>query len=91
MASNLKNVSATGVIKTGKGVLKSVALQGGSANSTVSVRDDTSGSGTVILSLAAVIGNSATWTAGDRQGVPFVNGIHVTLAGTGAAVSVEYE
>lgn len=91
MASNLKNVSATGTIKSGGGVLKSVALQGGSANSTVAVRDDTSGSSAVILSLAAVIGNSATWTAGDRQGVPFVNGIHVTLAGTGAAVSVEYE
>jgi len=91
MASNLKNVSATGVIKTGKGVLKSVALQGGSANSTVAVRDGVDGTPAVILALAAVIGNSATWTAGDRQGVPFVTGLHVTLAGTGAAVSVEYE
>ncbi len=91
MASNLKNVSATGVIKTGKGVLKSVALQGGSANSTVAVRDDTSGSSAVILSLAAVIGSSAVWTAGDARGVPVSVGIHVTLAGAGAVVSVEYE
>ena len=91
MASNLKNVSATGTIKSGGGVLKSVALQGGSANSTVTLRDDTSGSGTVILSLAAVIGTSALWTAGDRQGVPFTTGLHATIAGTGAAVTVEIE
>lgn len=91
MASNLKSVNATGVIKTGKGTLKSVALQGGSANSTVAVRDGVDGTPAVILSLAAVIGSSAVWTAADGRGVPVSVGIHVTLAGTGAAVSVEYE
>lgn len=91
MASNITNLSATGTAVTGKGYLKSVALQGGSANSTVSLRDNTAGSGTVILSLAALTGTSAIWASPDRRGVQFTTGIHATLAGTAAAVTIEYE
>lgn len=91
MATNLKRATATGVIKTGDAYLKSVALEGGSANSTVQVRDGVDGTPAVILSLAAVIGASALWVAADPDGVFCGTGIHVTLAGTGAAVSVEYE
>jgi hypothetical protein len=91
MATNLYRATATGAAFTGKGYLKSVALEGGSANSTVQVRDNTSGSGTVILSLAAVIGSSAVWSSGDPDGVFIGTGVHVTLAGAGAAVTVEVE
>lgn len=91
MASNLFRVTATGTAFTGDGYLKSVVLEGGSANSTVQVRDNTAGTGTVILSMAAVISSTALWTSGDRKGVYVGTGVHVTLAGAGATCTVEVE
>lgn len=91
MASNLRRITATGVICTGKCRLKSAVLQGGSANSTALIEDSAAGGGTVILGLAAVIGDSAAWTAADPEGVFVTTGIYATLAGTGAALSVEYD
>jgi hypothetical protein len=91
MASNLKRATATGSIATGARRIKSVVLQGGSANSTVLIDDSAAGSGTVILALAAVIGSSAVWTAADDEGAFVTAGIFATLAGTGAGVTVEYD
>lgn len=89
MATNLKRVTATGTAYTGKGYLKSVVLEGGSANSTVAVRDGTDGTPPVLLSLAAVIGATALWVSGDPDGVFVGTGVHVTLAGTGATATIE--
>jgi hypothetical protein len=91
MASNLKRITSTGLICTGKCRLKSAVLQGGSANSTALIEDSTAGSGTVILGLAAVIGTSASWAAADPEGVFVSVGIYATLAGTGGTLSVEYD
>lgn len=91
MASKLKRLTATGAAFTGKVYLKGVVLQGGSANSTVLIQDTTAGGGTDVLGLAAVIGTSAVWSAGDLEGVFFTNGVYATLAGTGAAVTIEVE
>lgn len=91
MASSLKRLTASGLVCTGKCRLKSVALEGGSANSTVRIDDSTNGSGTVVVGLAAVIGTTANWTASDPQGVFVGTGIYATLAGTGAGVTVEFD
>jgi len=91
MASRLERASATGLIQAGPLWLKSVALQGGSANSTALLQDSSAGGGTDVLGLAAVIGSSAVWTSGDKLGVYFKTGLYLTLAGAGAALTVEYE
>jgi len=91
VASRLIRVTGTGAAYSGKCILKSVALQGGSANSTALVQDTTAGGGTDVLGLAAVIGSSAVWRSGDDDGVPFTAGVYVTLAGTGASCSIEVE
>lgn len=89
--STLTRLTGTGTAKTGKGSLKSVALQGGSANSTVIVYDNTEATGTVLISLAAIIGTSAVWTSGVPDGAYVAKGLHAVLAGTGAIVTLEYE
>ncbi len=91
MASRLKRVAATGLVVAGPVWLKSVALQGGSANSTVLIQDTSAGGGTDFLGLAAVIADTVFWQTGDEEGVWIEKGIYATLAGTGASVSVEYE
>lgn len=89
--STLTRLTGTGQAKTGKGSLKSVALQGGSANSTVTIYDNTSATGTVLISLAAIIGQSAVWTSGSKDGAYVSTGLHAVLSGTGAIVTVEHE
>ncbi len=91
MAAILKRVTATGLVQAGPCWLKSVTLQGGSANSTVLVQDSSAGGGTDVLGLAAVIGASSGWTCGDEEGVWFKTGVYATLAGAGAAASFEIE
>lgn len=91
MATRLIRVTATGAAYSGKCILKSVALQGGSANSTALVQDTTAGGGTDVLGLAALANSSAGWTSGDDDGVPFTTGVYVTLAGTGAGCTIEVE
>lgn len=84
-------LTATGQAVTGNALLKSAVLQGGSANSTANVKDSSDGSGADIFSIAAVIGASASWTSSDSEGVYFSKGIHATLAGAGAALTLEVE
>lgn len=89
MTSNLARVTATGLATTGKGCLKSAVLAAGSANATAQIRDGASGA--ILLSVAAVANASTPWQTSDPDGVFFGTGVHVTLTGTGAAVSVEVE
>jgi hypothetical protein len=91
MATNLSRVVSTSAAYTGKGGLKSVTLQGGSANSTVDIRDNVTGTGAVIMSLAAVANTTSHWHSNDPDGVFLGTGCHLTLAGTGASCAVEIE
>jgi hypothetical protein len=83
--------TTTGAAYSGKGYLKSVVLQGGSANSTVDVRDGTAGTEPILFSLAAVIGSSTQWRTSDADGVFVSLGVHATLTGAGSAVTIEME
>ena len=76
--------ASSALLKTGPGGIHSVLLAGGSANSTLTVYDNTAGSGTVICVLAALIGTSASVTLD----VAFSKGCYATLSGTGASCSL---
>jgi hypothetical protein len=89
--SRLERVTSTGLIQAGPLWLRSVVLQGGSANSTALLQDTAAGGGTDVIGLAALANSSEGWLAGAREGVYFKTGLYLTLAGTAAAVTVEYE
>lgn len=85
-----EHATATGTITTGPGVLYEAHLAGGSANSTVTLYDNTSAAGTIICRLAAPLNGP-----GDRfapeGGVAFSKGLHAVIGGTGATLDVAYD
>jgi hypothetical protein len=89
--SRLERATATGLIQAGPLYLKSVVLQGGSANSTALLQDTAAGGGADLLGLAALANSSEGWQSGAPRGVYFRTGLYLTLSGTGASVTVEYE
>ena len=92
MATRLKRVNATALIHTGPARIKSIVLTPAAAVATLTIDDSLDGSGTDALSLqAAASGNSAVWRTGDQDGAYVSIGIHATLAGAGALVTIEYE
>jgi hypothetical protein len=91
MGARLVRITASGLVKAGPCVLKSVHLVAGSATATLGVQDTSAGGGSDILALGAVTGAGDSWTSGDGRGVPFSAGIYATLSGTGASASFEIE
>lgn len=92
MSTKLERITSTALVEAGPVFLKSVVLTPAAAKSTVVIEDSAAGSGTALLSLqAAADGASAVWQSPDSEGVLFSAGIYATLAGTGAAVSIEFE
>lgn len=87
-SSNIVQATGTGDITTASANLRSVVLTAGSgATGTVVVRAGGSG-GTIVLSLSAVQATSVP--SGDLHDALCSGGIHVTLAGSGAVVTVVY-
>jgi hypothetical protein len=78
--------TADGLVKTGPGVLHAIVLSAGSANATVDVYDETSGSGDVMAVVTAVANSSESAVLDVAFGV----GCYVDLTGTGAKVTVAY-
>ncbi len=91
MGARLVKVTATGLVKAGPCILKSVHLVAGSAAATLGIQDSSAGGGSDTLTLGAVIGAGDSWTSGDGKGVVFSAGIYATLTGTGASASFEIE
>jgi hypothetical protein len=87
--STLAQRTTTGDFVTGVRFLKSAYLSAGSTNSTAEIRD---GAGSVLLKLTAIAnGDGGYWAAADKPGVMFSTAINLaTIAGTGAAVTVEF-
>lgn len=85
--ANIGYATATGDITTQMSFVRSVVLTAGSgATGTVVVKAGGS-SGTTLLALSAV---QATSISADLCGAAFEGGVHVTLSGAGASVSVVY-
>lgn len=89
--TKLKKITATGVVQTGAGFLRSVTLVAAGAPVTLDLRDDALGASGVIMSLGAPLGATTVWVTGDRQGVAIVSAIHATLGGAGVSATFEFE
>jgi hypothetical protein len=79
-------LSASGLVKTGQGIVASIFVSSGTAV-TVKVWDNTSAAGTVILETTAAI----TPPLNIPLQAAFSTGCFVTLAGTAPTVSVMYQ
>lgn len=82
-----KNLAASGLVKTGPGVLCSIVLTGGSDAATAIVYDNTAASGDVIVSLGAP---TADKTVAASLDVVFSVGCYVALTGTDPSCTVSY-
>ncbi len=86
--SESNEVSATGTVKTGNGILRSGLLAGGTTDATATIHDNTAASGSVIRTVAAKAGDSAPLGIAEG-GVHFGTGLYVTLSGTGARLYLD--
>ncbi|MHB8625612.1 MAG: hypothetical protein ACYDBJ_04480 [Aggregatilineales bacterium] len=71
-----------------RGALHRVVLTAGSANATATFYDNTSATGSPILTVAALAGTSA-WP--DADGFEFLTALFAVVSGTGAQVNVFFE
>jgi hypothetical protein len=88
--SQLKQVAATGDVATGADGYRvfSVTVSAAADAASCVIRDVSSGS--ALLTVKAPIQTTATWHAGDPDGVWIGTTIHATVTGTSPAVSIEY-
>lgn len=84
--ANIGYATGTGDITTSTAFVRSVILTAAAATATVTVKAGGSG-GTTLLALSAVANTSIS---ADLVGAMFKDGVHVTLSGSGASVSVVY-
>lgn len=82
-----KNLAASGLVKSGPGVLHSIVLTAGSDAATAIVYDNTAGSGDVIVSLGAPVADK---TVAAVLNVVFSVGCYVALTGTDPSCTVAY-
>lgn len=86
--SNIKRVTATGDVTTADAYLRAVTLTGDGTNvPTLTVRAGGAG-GTIILAVRALA--TATVAVDDLHDAYCADGIHATLAGTGAEATFVY-
>lgn len=85
-AGALTQLISTGLAVSGPTTLRSVTITSSdgatSGNGKVEVRDSTTGTGAVLLTLTCGPGDSETWQS-DGTGIPITNGVHLTISGTG--------
>jgi len=84
---NYAVLTASGLVKTGPGVLHSLVLDGGTANSTALAYDEVSGSGTELAAVRALAGTTGATGPLD---VAFGVGLYVVLAGTAPRATVAF-
>ena len=83
---NYSNKTASGLVKTGPGVLHSVTLAAAADAATAIVYDNTSAAGTIICKLSAEL----TGTAHAVLDVAFGTGCYIALTGTTPSGTVAY-
>jgi len=82
------NKTASGAVKSAPGIFCGAVLTGGSDAATLIVYDNTAGSGTVVLKLAAAAGVSVSIVL--PEGVACNKGMYAALTGTAPSASVFY-
>ena len=83
-----KNLTSSGAVKSAGGTLFGAVLAAGSDAATLTLYDNTAGSGTIIAKLSAVAGSSEPLVI--PQGVAFGVGCSAVLTGTSPNASVFY-
>ncbi|MBN1535198.1 MAG: hypothetical protein JW908_00595 [Anaerolineales bacterium] len=83
-----KALSSSDAVKTGVGSVIAVVLAAGSDAATVTLYDNTAGSGTVITKLTAVANTAET--AVFPEGIPFSTGCYAVITGTSPVATIEY-
>lgn len=82
------NLTASGAVKTGPGALAGVLLAAGADAASVTVYDNTAGSGAKLAVVKAAAGASAGWTPGGLQACS--KGLYAAITGTSPDVFVIY-
>lgn len=81
--------TSSGLVKTGPGQLCSVILTGGSDAASLILYNNTTNSGTIVVTLKVAAGATVVFTP--VQPWPFTAGLYATISGTGPAVYVGYQ
>ena len=81
-----KHLAASGLIKTGPGIIHTVSLTGGSDAATLIIGDEVATAGDPIITMAAIAGLTVTVALNAAFGV----GLYATITGTAPAVTVTY-
>ena len=84
--NSFRRVTATGTVKSGPGVVKSVTFGSTAAASNLVLRDGGAG-GTVMMEIGSASGAAFY---GDYN-FPFTTDLHATLSGAAASLTVEFE
>jgi len=87
MAHSYLNVTSSGQVKTGSGVIYAAVLTASSDTATLILYDNTAGSGTIIAKLSAVANTSATI---NLEGAAFNKGVYAALTGTSPSATIIY-
>lgn len=80
--------ASSAAIHSGPGRLIAALLTGGSDAATLTIYDNTAGSGVVLAKLAAAAGVSVQWTPPGGQAT--ARGIYATLTGTTPSATIVY-
>lgn len=80
--------TSSGSVLSGTGLVSSVVLVGGTANSSVAIDNSTDGSGDVKIELKSLANDSKTFTP--SKPIEFSTAVYATLAGTGAKLYVYF-
>jgi len=84
-----KCITASAAIKSGVGSLIAAVITAGVDAATVTLYDNTEGSGTVLCKLA-VAANTTAPPVIFPDGIPFMTGCYAVITGTTPTVTVEY-
>lgn len=88
MPHTAKQLAASGLVKTGPGELHALLLTSGSNAATVTLYDNTAGSGTKLAVLKAATGLTNSFVP--AVSLVFSTGLFATIAGTAPEVSIVY-
>ena len=83
-----KNLTANGAIKSGPGSLAAILITGGADAASVTVYDNTAGSGTKLAVVNAAINTTASWTPVGAQACS--KGLYAVVTGTTPDVFITY-
>ena len=81
-------IAASAIVKTGPGFITGIILTAGADTATVTIYDNTAGSGTVLAKFSAVANTTAAVSL--AHPLSFGNGLYATITGTTPSVTIMY-